>query len=384
MTLLTAAGAGNAATLAALRDRRGGLARREFAGVALEGYVGVVEGIDAVQLPAGLAHYDCRSNRLAELGLAHDDFERHVAQARERYGASRIGVYIGTSGGGMLETELAYRHRQAGAALPATLRYAETLNLYSPAAYLADRLGLRGPATVVSAACASSAKAFAAADRALRTGLCDAALVGGVETLCLTTLYGFRSLELVSSQPCRPCDVERDGISLGEGAGFVLLTRADDAPIALLGYGESADAHHLSTPHPEGAGAALAMRDALARAKLDPSAIDYVNLHGTGTRTNDVAEDAAVRAVLGDAVPRSSVKGWMGHTLGAAGVVEAIVSILALRERFLPGTLNSTRVDPAIRGHVLLDGESRDVRHVLTNSFGFGGSNCALVFGSDA
>jgi 3-oxoacyl-[acyl-carrier-protein] synthase-1 len=257
------------------------------------------------------------------------------------------------------------------------------MNLFSPAAFLVERFDLRGPAVVVSAACASSAKAFAAAARAIAAGLCDAAIVGGIECLSMTTLYGFNALELLSTRMCRPCDAERDGISLGEAAGYVLLTRERSASgLALLGFGESADAHHLSTPHPEGAGAAMAMRAALRMARLTPSDIDYVNLHGTGTRSNDVAEDAAVRAVLGDAVPRSSTKGWTGHTLGAAGLVEAVISLLALREGFLPGTLNCERVDPAIGGNVLLHGESMSVRHVLSNSFGFGGSNCALAFGS--
>jgi 3-oxoacyl-[acyl-carrier-protein] synthase-1 len=308
-----------------------------------------------------------------------------VAAVRERHGAARIGVYVGTSGAGILETEIGYRHRDSDGALPPSLRYREAMNLFSPAGYLVERLGLRGPAVVVSAACASSAKAFAAAARAIEAGLCDAAIVGGVESLCLTTLYGFHSLELLSAQPCRPCDADRDGISLGEAAGYALLTRdRADSGIALVGFGESADAHHLSTPHPDGAGAALAMRAALQRAGLAAEAIDYVNLHGTGTRTNDAAEDAAIRTVLGDAVPRSSTKGWTGHTLGAAGLAEAVIAMLALREGFVPGTLHCSRIDPAIRGNVVLHGGPRRLSNVLSNSFGFGGSNCALVFGTVA
>jgi 3-oxoacyl-[acyl-carrier-protein] synthase I len=383
MTLTTAAGAGNAATVAALREERGGLARNRFEDVALDGYTGLVEGLHAVDVPRALAAFGCRSNRLVEHALAQDGFAEAVAALRDRHGAARIGVYVGTSGAGILETELAYRRRDAHGALPPELRYREAMNLFSPAAYLVERFALRGPAAVVSAACASSAKAFAAAARALRAGLCDAALVGGVETLCLTTLHGFDSLELLSRQRCRPCDADRDGISLGEAAGFVLLTREPaGSGVALLGYGESGDAHHLSTPHPEGTGAALAMRAALSMAGLEPGAIDYVNLHGTGTRTNDVAEDAAVHDVLGDDVPRSSTKGWTGHTLGAAGLAEAVIAMLAMQQGFLPGTLNCTRVDKAIRGNVLVRGQAGRVASVLSNSFGFGGSNCALVFGS--
>jgi 3-oxoacyl-[acyl-carrier-protein] synthase-1 len=176
------------------------------------------------------------------------------------------------------------------------------------------------------------------------------------------------------------CDAARDGISLGEAAGFVLLTRdAGDSMVALAGYGESSDAHHLSTPHPEGVGATLAMQAALQMAGLRGDDVDYVNLHGTATRTNDVAEDVAIRNVLGDRVPRSSTTGWTGHTLGAAGLVEAVITALAIEKGFIPGTLNCTTVDPAIRGNVELAGREAQLRIALSNSFGFGGSNCALV-----
>ena len=385
-TLTSALGRGNAETLRALRERRGGLARNDFAGSALDTWTGIIPKLDGVALPIGMERFDCRSNRLAELALLQDDFADAVLATREQFGAHRIGLYLGTSSAGILEIELGYRVRDAEVkALPDGLRYREAMNLFSPAAYVRERFELAGPAVVVSSACSSSAKAFAAASRALAAGLCDAAIVGGVETLCLTTLYGFASLELLSRLPCRPCDAERDGISLGEGAGFALLTREqDDAAVALLGYGESADAHHLSTPHPAGVGAAIAMRGALATAQLAAADVDYVNLHGTGTRTNDVAEDAAIRSVLGDDVPRSGTKGWTGHTLGAAGLVEALITALAIRERFIPGTLNCVNVDPAIRGNVELAGRDAPIRTAVSNSFGFGGSNCALVLGSIA
>lgn len=385
-TLTSSLGRGSQATLQALRERRGGLARNDFAGSSLNTWTGVVPKLDGVALPIGMERFDCRSNRLAELALLQDGFADAVLATRENYGAHRIGLYLGTSSAGILEVELGYRVRDAEVkALPDGLRYREAMNLFSPAAYVRERFELTGPAVVVSSACSSSAKAFAAASRALAAGLCDAALVGGVETLCLTTLYGFASLGLLSRSRCRPCDAERDGISLGEAAGFALLTRDQEgARVALLGYGESADAHHLSTPHPEGVGAAIAMRGALSMARLDSSDVDYVNLHGTGTRTNDVAEDVAIRAVLGDDVPRSSTKGWTGHTLGAAGLVEAVIAAMAIGERFIPGTLNCVNVDPAIRGNVELKGRDARVRNAVSSSFGFGGSNCALVFGSVA
>ena len=385
-TLTCALGRGNRATLDALRERRGGLALNDFAGRSLDTWTGIVAKLDGVALPIGMEQFDCRCNRLSELALLQDGFADAVLAAREKYGAHRVGLYMGTSGAGILEVELGYRVRNAEVkALPDGLRYREATNLFAPAAYVRERFEIAGPAISVSTACSSSAKAFAAALRAITAGLCDAVIVGGVETLCLTTLHGFASLELVSRAPCRPCDVDRDGISLGEAAGFALLTRErGDAQVALLGYGESADAYHLSTPHPEGVGAAIAMRNAVAMARLQGSQIDYVNLHGTGTRTNDLAEDLALRAVVGDAVPRSSTKGWTGHALGAAGLVEAVITAMAIRESFIPGTLNCVNVDPAIRGNVEVEGRTASVRYAMSNSFGFGGSNCALVFGSAA
>ncbi|HVF63692.1 MAG TPA: beta-ketoacyl-ACP synthase [Casimicrobiaceae bacterium] len=382
-TLTCALGRGNRATLSALRERRGALKHQDFAGVTLDTATGVVEGLDGVAMPIGMESYDCRSNRLAELALLQDGFADAVLAARERFGAKRIGLYIGTSSAGILEVELGYRVRNAEIrALPDGIRYREAMNLFSPAAYVGERFDLAGPAVVISSACASSAKAFAAGARALSAGICDAVIVGGVETLSLTTLYGFRSLELLSTLPCRPCDSGRDGISLGEAAGYALLTRdRHNARIALLGYGESGDAWHLSTPHPDGLGAAMAMRDALDMAGVDATDIDYVNLHGTGTKTNDLAEDKAIRVVLGDDVSRSSTKGFTGHALGAAGVVEALITIMAIDEGFVPGTLNCTTVDPEIEGRIEIDGRRARVAHAVSNSFGFGGTNCALVFG---
>jgi 3-oxoacyl-[acyl-carrier-protein] synthase-1 len=247
-------------------------------------------------------------------------------------------------------------------------------------------LALEGPAATVSNACASSAKVFAQAERLIAAGICDAAVVGGVDSLCLTTLHGFKSLELLSASPCRPWDAGRDGISIGEAGGFVLLEKMPSAAppdlgIALVGYGESSDGYHMSAPHPQGAGAVLAMSAALQRAGVKPAQVDYINLHGTATPANDRAEDSAVFNVFGDAIPASSTKGWTGHTLGAAGMVEAIVSILCLARGFLPGTLNTRERDAAMRCRILLENDVRPIRYALSNSFGFGGNNCSLLFG---
>jgi 3-oxoacyl-[acyl-carrier-protein] synthase I len=381
-SVVSALGRGKAATLKAMRESRSGLRHNDLPDGILDTFIGRVDGLEAAAVSPGLPAYDCRNNRLAQLALEQDGFMAAVADARARYGAKRIGVYLGTTSSGILEVENAFRHRDPRTgALPEGIRFDETFNFYSVSAYVREVLHLEGPAMVVSAACASSAKVFASARRAMAAGVCDAAIVGGVETLCQTTMHGFAALGLLSNRPCRPCDRDRSGISLGEGAGFALLeSDAASHEFALLGYGESADAYHMSTPHPEGRGAALAMRAALATAGIAPSEIGYVNLHGTATPSNDAAEDAAVCSVLGTAVPRSSTKGATGHALGAAGIVEAVVTLCCLADDFLPGTANTTHIDPAIRGHVLLEGRSAPVQFALSNSLGFGGSNCSLIF----
>jgi 3-oxoacyl-[acyl-carrier-protein] synthase-1 len=208
--------------------------------------------------------------------------------------------------------------------------------------------------------------------------------VGGVDTLCGSVLFGFNSLELVSPDPCRPFDVERRGINLGEAAGFALLEREGPAAAWLLGYGESSDAHHMSTPHPEGRGARLALQAALDRAQLAPGDIDYINLHGTASHKNDEVEARLVAELFPSRTFASSTKGWTGHTLGAAGIVEAAISLLALEHGVLPGTLNSRTLDPVCGPQIRCDNEERPTRKALSFSFGFGGSNCVLAFGSAA
>ena len=385
-TLTSSLGAGLEAHVDALRSRRSGLAPCAFESARLDTWVGQVPDRALAPVPVSLAHYDCRNNRLAQHALAQDGFDEAVAEARSRYGQHRIGLFLGTSTSGILQTELAYRHRDPKTgALPADFDYAGTQNNFSLGQFMQARLALSGPAVVISTACSSSAKVFAAAARMLAAGTCDAAIVGGTDSLCLTTLYGFGSLELLSPAPCRPFDAKRSGISIGEGAGFALLETAsgqlgEDA-IQLLGTGESSDAHHMSTPHPDGLGARLAMEGALASAGLGPADIDYINLHGTATRTNDASEDKAVVNVFGGRTPCSSTKGATGHLLGAAGIAEAIVSVLAVREGFMPGSANTEQVDPALRVHYLVDNSPKAPRRVMSNSFGFGGSNCSLILG---
>jgi 3-oxoacyl-[acyl-carrier-protein] synthase-1 len=385
-SIVNCLGAGARAVADALRDKRSGLAPCDFDSVALDTHIGRVRGLEALPVRSDLSAYDCRNNRLAQIGLELDGFAAAVAQASERHGAERIGVFMGTSTSGILETELAYHRRDpATGALPPGFRYTETHNTFSLADFVQRYLGLRGPAVAVSSACSSSAKVFGNAARMIAAGVCDAAVVGGTDTLCLTTLYGFHSLELIARGPCRPFDAQREGISIGEGAGFALLERVEartDAHARLLGVGDSCDAHHMSTPHPEGLGAQLAMRQALQSAALSPADIDYVNLHGTATRTNDAAEDRAVSALFDAATPCSSTKGATGHLLGAAGITEIIISLLAIEHGLMPGSAHTRQLDPSMGCNYLIEPRPARVRRALSNSFGFGGSNCSVVLGS--
>jgi 3-oxoacyl-[acyl-carrier-protein] synthase-1 len=238
---------------------------------------------------------------------------------------------------------------------------------------------------VVSTACSSSAKVFGMAKRYINLGLIDAAVVGGVDSLCLTTLYGFHSLQLTSARPCRPFDVDRDGISIGEAAAFALLEGPSDSrnpgSLALLGVGESSDAYHISAPHPDGSGARLAMQAALDDAGLAPSAVEYINLHGTGTPSNDCAESKAVEAIFGTNVACSSTKGASGHTLGAAGALEVAVCALAITRGFMPAGLHCATLDPACHLNYLRVNDASAPAVALSNSLGFGGTNCSVLLG---
>ncbi|MGM0593510.1 MAG: beta-ketoacyl-[acyl-carrier-protein] synthase family protein [Pseudomonadota bacterium] len=382
-SLVNALGCGVDASLEALRHGRSGLRPNDYGHAPLETWVGRVDGVEQQSLPQALTAFACRNNRLAAMALEADGFAERVATLRERYGAARIGVYLGTSTSGIEETERAYQRRDGAGRLPADFHYMETQNIFSLGEFVRRYLGLSGPAQVISTACSSSAKVFATASRHMAAGLCDAAVIGGVDSLCATTLYGFNSLELVSAERCRPWDTSRNGINIGEGAGFALLERGEQAGdgLALLGYGESSDAYHMSTPHPEGEGALAAMLQALEGAALSPAEIDYINLHGTATPSNDRSEDRAVCRLFGKTPPCSSTKGLTGHTLGAAGITEAVFTLLAIEHGLLPASANTVERDPQLAAEIVLETRQAPVRYAMSNSFGFGGSNCALLFG---
>jgi 3-oxoacyl-[acyl-carrier-protein] synthase-1 len=388
LCLTTALGAGLSETWEAIRAGRSALSPCDFDSLPIAAYAGAVPMLDQGALTGEWAAFDCRNNRLAELALQQDGFAEAVARARARYGASRIGLFTGTSTSGILQTEQAYREIESRGALPPGFDYDRTHNTYALGRYVRARLGLAGPSFTISTACAATAKVFAAAARMIAAGICDAAVVGGADTFCATTLFGFHALGVMAEGPCRPFDADRGGISIGEAAGFALLepVAREHAPDALmlLGTGESSDAYHMASPDPEGGGALAAMRAALEQARLDPGQIDYINLHGTATLVGDAAEDKAASALFGTATPRSSSKGFTGHTLGAAGIVGAAIAALAIRHGFLPGSPHTRRLDPAFADGHLLAGRPARVERVMCNAFGFGGVNCSFVLGRAA
>lgn len=381
-TATSALGLGLGAHLDALCQQRSGLRANNFSSAPLPCWIGRVDGLEDVILPPRYAEWDCRNNRLAWLGLNQDDFLTKVHVAHERYGAPRLALLLGTSTASIAATEQGYR-RLEGGSLPADLHRKGIHTPHSLTAFVAALLKIGGPCLTISTACSSSAKVFASAERLIRLGLVDAAIVGGVDSLCDSTLFGFTALELVSPEPCRPFDASRRGISIGEAAGFALLERVEtypDAPLRLLACGESSDAHHMSTPDPEGAGAELALRNVFDHSGLDVSHVDYINLHGTASQKNDAMEAALIARLFPDSTRVSSTKALTGHTLGAAGILEAVISLLALREGFVPGNAGAIQPDPICTAHFAWHNETRPVRVALSHSFGFGGSNACLAF----
>jgi 3-oxoacyl-[acyl-carrier-protein] synthase-1 len=385
-TLTSSIGCGRSELEQSFADQRSGLSPCDSKFADLDTYIGCVDKVEKLAVIDRLKNFACRNNQLAQLALEQDGFAQSVEDAIARYGPGKIGLFLGTSTSGILETENAYLHRDpATGDLPETFHYLETHNNFSVAAFVQKYFKLEGPALVISTACSSSAKVFAEASRFIQAGFCDAAIVGGVDSLCKTTLYGFSSLELISSKPCRPADPERNGLSIGEAGGFALLEKPENCAsqnqIAFLGHGESSDAYHMTTPPPDGAGMAQSMQSALVCSGLNASQISYINLHGTATTTNDSAEDQAVSKVFGSSTPCSSTKGWTGHTLGAAGIAEAIISAICLKNNFIPGSLNTRNVDPDFCSNIILQSRPENLQYVLSNSFGFGGNNCSLIFG---
>ncbi len=380
--LASAAGLGLAALARVLRDDSSPLQPNTLTTTPLPAWVGVVPGLAEGRLPPALVAWDSRATRLAWLGLQSDGSFDAARAAVQRHGAARVGLVLGTSASTIAVSEQAYRQLDDDGGFPAPLR-SHTLNaIHAVSAFVQQALGLEGPAVTVSTACSSSAKALAQAERWLRLGLVDAVVVGGVDALCDSVLFGFAALGLVSPVPCTPFGPGRHGISIGEAAAFALLERGPGA-VQLVGHGEANDAHHMSSPHPQGLGAERALDAALARAGLHAHAVDYLNLHGTATPQNDAVEAALVARRYRADVHASATKGVTGHTMGAAGLVEVLVCALALREGLCAGSATTPSTDPALgpvfAGQLRHRTEQRPVRVAASHSFGFGGNNAVVL-----
>jgi len=383
----SACGIGNHSLLDALRTGQSRLQPVRLFEVDFPACTGEIDNHRLPTLDAGLTRFNTRNARIALAALNHeaDRLREAVRHARQRYGAHRIGVVLGTSTSGIYETENAYTTLAETGHLPTDYDFVHQHTWVASAHFLQAELQLEGPCHTISTACSSSSKTIISAQRLIHAGVCDAVLTGGVDSLCRMTLHGFKSLDLIAEQPCTPLDRDRSGISLGEGAGLLLLERAHPEHtdcVHLLGAGESSDAHHMTAPHPEGRGAVLAMQRALQQAGLTATDIDYVNLHATGTVKNDAAEMLGMQAVFGPDTPCSGTKGLTGHTLGAAGGIEAIIAWLCLQHAFMPGTCGLQNVDTAFTMQILQDSRTDlPVRYTMSNNFGFGGNNTSLLFG---
>lgn len=373
----TALGADLATTVEGVLSGRSGL-RAPDADLPFATVCGVVPELAPLGDP--LTAFDSRAARIIHRLLDH--LAAPVGAASRRWGADRVGVFLGTSVGGLEQTETAVRHHRDTGALPADYDLRRKHSLHAVVDLTRTRLGLRGPGYTVSTACSSSGKVFACAQRLIALGVIDAAVVGGVDALCRTTLYGFHSLGILSSRACRPFGLGRDGLNLGEGGAMFLLEREGEGGPRLLGVGEGSDGYHMSSPDPEGHGSRAAMRGALAQAGLEPSAVDHINAHGTGTPQNDSVESRAIAEVFGRDVPTVSTKGATGHCLGAAGAIEAAIALACLERGAIPPSLGSTPLDPAVGIRINPVPAALRCRVVLSNSFGFGGSNVSLLFGS--
>jgi len=348
--------------------------------------VGAVDdaALPALELDTGLERFHCRNNQL--LLAAYAQIASTVDALIERYGRGRIAVVLGSSTSGIAEAESAMAHQMEHNEFPEGFHY-HMQEIGSVADFLARYLDLQGLAVTVSTACSSSAKVFASARNLIEAGICDAALVGGVDSLCRLTLNGFSALESVSADITNPMSKNRDGITIGEGGALFVMSR-DPGPVALLGVGESSDAYHMSAPHPEGVGAESAMREALRDAGVKPEEVGYINMHGTGTPKNDAMESLAIERVFGDAVPVSSTKGLTGHTLGAAGAIEVALCWLLLSSentlRQLPPHRWDAEIDPELPALALVQGVEQPLEKniILSNSFAFGGSNACVLLGA--
>ncbi len=372
---LNALGATRDAILDALAAGRTGLAPPAQS-PGFETAVGAVTA-ELPELPAALQPWSTRVARMAALLVAQ--LEEPLRRARARWRPDRIGVLLGTSTAGAEATEQAYRQYVAQGALPAGYDFRRQHTFGAVLHVVSALAGADGPAWMISTACTSSAKPLASAQRLIAADIIDAAIVGGIDTLCALTLLGFQSLQLLDRRGCRPFGADRAGTSLGEGGALALVERAGEARVLIEGVGETSDAYHISAPHPEGRGALQAMTAALEQAGCAPEDVDHVNAHGTGTRLNDIAEACAIATLFGDRIPVVSTKGYTGHTLGAAGAIEFAFAACAIEEGWIPPSLHSDPLDPEVGLNVVREVTRGRFHRVLSNSFAFGGSNISVL-----
>lgn len=377
----SAAGLNLAALRKSLKQNKSGLIKNNLPYSDIDTWIGKVSALDDIN---DLKEWQSRNNALAALGLEQGSLRQTLSSLISKYGAARVGLVMGSSTSSIDRTETAYTDLNEEGGLRPEYQQSLVHNPHAPSLFVAHYTGIDGPSLTINTACSSSAKVFASAARWLEYGIVDAVLVGGVDTLCLSVLHGFNSLQLLSANPCKPFDQNRDGINLGEASGFAILQRAGEndaaSGIRLAGYGESSDAYHMSHPHPDGLGARMSMTQALERASLDASKVDYINLHGTSSRANDLIEGRLISDIFPSSTICSSTKAWMGHTLGAAGITEAIITMDALKTGFVPGSKNLEELDEALNLNIQADSQIKSCEHVMTNSFGFGGNNCTLLF----
>jgi len=356
--------------------------------LGIDTYVGEVPG-ELPPLEGELRAFDSRQARISQLVTV--PMLPAIERAKARWGADRIALLIGTSTAGIGESEQAWVHHRDHARLPEDYAIERQHALYATVEVIRALTGVEGPGYVVSTACSSSGKVFASARRLLAAGIVDAVVLGGVDSLCQMTVRGFASLEVLSPEPCRPFSSERRGISIGEGGAMLLLERpgvgVEGVGVELLGVGESADAHHMTAPHPEGLGARAAMARAVRSAGLELDEIDQINVHGTGTTKNDETESKAIRQLFPEAVGTGALslvatKGYTGHMLGAAGATEAVFVAASIERGRLPASVGSDPPDPSLEVEVEIEGRERATRRVLSNSLAFGGSNVSVLLGA--
>ncbi len=377
-SMLSALGNGRGAHLDALASGRTGL-RPSTLPLAFETATGVVTA-PLPELPRELHPWSTRIARMAAVLIA--ELEEPLRRARATWQPERIAILLGTSTAGAETTESAYRDFVANGAFAAEYDFMRQHTFGAVLHVVRELTGARGPAWMCSTACTSSGKPFASARRMMAAGMIDAALVGGLDTLCTMTLQGFQSLQALDRGPCRPFHKDRGGISIGEGGAFALVERRGDPRVLVEGVGETSDAYHISAPHPEGLGARAAMLEALQQAGCKPGDIDHVNAHGTGTRLNDIAEAKAISAVLGNQVPVVSTKAFTGHTLGAAAALEFAFSACAIEAGWIPAALAVEPIDPGIELRIPTQVTKGNFRRVISNSFAFGGNNVSVLVGA--